>query len=94
MGKALSGELSCSCDRSCYLPSYNEGQLLREGNLHQEHQILPFISIPLAGRVSCLRFIGVGGFRILWGGGQGLEYWGGQGGPNSHQAHDVVLTSM
>ena len=25
---------------------------------------------------------------------QGLEYWGGQGGPNSQQAHDVVLTSM
>ena len=40
-------------------------------------------------------------FRIL-GGGQGLEYWGrgrfrimgGQGGPNSQQAHDVILTSM
>ena len=29
------------------------------------------------------------------GGGQGLEYWGGQGGgPNSQQAHDVVMTSM
>ena len=30
------------------------------------------------------------------GGGQGLEYWdgGGQGGQNSQQAHDVVLTSM
>ena len=30
------------------------------------------------------------------GGGQGLEYWGGggKGGPNSQQAHDVVLTSM
>ena len=28
------------------------------------------------------------------GGGQGLEYWGGQGGPDSQQAHDVVLTSM
>ena len=36
--------------------------------------------------------IGVGRFRIL--GGQGLEYWGGQGGPNSQQAHDVVMTSM
>ena len=42
--------------------------------------------------------IGVGRFRILGGGGgggggggQGLEYWrGGQGGPNSQQAHDVV----
>ena len=35
--------------------------------------------------------IGVGRFRIL--GGQGLEYWGGgggQGGPNSQQAHDVA----
>ena len=36
--------------------------------------------------------IGVGRFRIL--GGQGLEFWGGQGGPNSQQAHDVVTTSM
>ena len=30
-------------------------------------------------------------------GGQGLEYWGGGGGargPNSQQAHDVVMTSM
>ena len=43
-------------------------------------------------------YIGVGRFRILGGGGgQGLEYWywgGWQGGPNSQQAHDVVLTSM
>ena len=40
--------------------------------------------------------IGVGMFRILGGGGgQGLEYWGGgQGGPNSQQAHDVVTMSM
>ena len=40
--------------------------------------------------------IGVGRFRIL-GGGQGLEYWrgqGGWGGANSQQAHDVVMTSM
>ena len=36
--------------------------------------------------------IGVGRFRIL--GGQGLEYWGAKGVPNSQQAHDVVLTSM
>ena len=36
--------------------------------------------------------IGVGRFRILEG--QGLEYWEGQGGPNSQQAHDVVMTSM
>ena len=37
--------------------------------------------------------IGVGRFRIL--GGQGLEYWGGaKGGPNSQQAHDIVMTSM
>ena len=41
-------------------------------------------------------FIGVGRFRILGGGGQGLKYWGvgGQGGPNYQQAHDVVTTSM
>ena len=31
-------------------------------------------------------------FRIL--GGQGLEYWGSQGGPSSQQAHDVVTTPM
>ena len=37
--------------------------------------------------------IGVGRFRIL-GGGQGLEYWGAQGGPNSQLAHDVIMTSM
>ena len=36
--------------------------------------------------------LGVGRLRIL--GGQGLEYWGSQGGANSQQAHDVVLTSM
>ena len=35
--------------------------------------------------------IGVGRFRIF--GGQGLEYWGGQGGPKSQQAHDIVTTS-
>ena len=40
--------------------------------------------------------VGVGRLRILRGVGQGLEYWGegGQGGPNSQQAHDIVLTSM
>ena len=52
--------------------------------------------------------IGVGRFRILGGGGQGLEFWGGgarggprfrilggpRGGANSKQAHDVVTTSM
>ena len=41
--------------------------------------------------------IGVGRLRILGGGGQGLEYWGGVqggGGANSQQARDVVLTSM
>ena len=38
-------------------------------------------------------FIGVGRFRIL-GGGQGLEYWGAKGGPNSQQAHDVLMKSM
>ena len=42
-----------------------------------------------------LPHIGIGRFRIFGGGGgQGLEYWGGQGGPNSQQAHDVVTTSM
>ena len=38
--------------------------------------------------------IGVGRFRILGGGGQGLEYWGANGGPISQQVHDVVMTSM
>ena len=27
-------------------------------------------------------------------GGHGLEYWGGHGGPNSQEAHDVKMTSM
>ena len=45
-------------------------------------------------RPACAVFIGVGRFRIL-GGGQSLEYWGGgQWGPNSQQAHYIVLTSM
>ena len=41
-------------------------------------------------------FIGVGRFRILGGGGGGAKFriLGGQGGPNSQQAHDVVMTSM
>ena len=44
--------------------------------------------------------IGVGRFRILGGGGGGggggarFRILGVQGGPNSQQAHDVVLTSM
>ena len=37
--------------------------------------------------------MGVGRFRILGGGGQRLEYWGG-GGQISKQAHDVVMTWM
>ena len=45
-----------------------------------------------------VELIGVGRFRIMGGGGggQGLEYWRGQGGggANSQQAHDVVMTSM
>ena len=55
-------------------------------------------------RPACAVFIGVGRFRIFGGGGgggggeggrgQGLEYWWGQGGPNSQQAHYVVLTSI
>ena len=44
----------------------------------------------------CPEYIGVGRFRILGGGGggQGLEFWGAKGRPNSQQAHDVVTTSM
>ena len=38
------------------------------------------------------RIIGVGRFRIL--GGARFRILGGQGGPNSQQAHDVVMTSM
>ena len=42
------------------------------------------------GRSVCS--IGVGRFTILGGQGlEGLEYWGG---PNSQEAHDVVMTSM
>ena len=37
--------------------------------------------------------IGVRRFRILGGGGHGLEYWGPRG-PNSQQAHDAVSTSF
>ena len=42
------------------------------------------------------RIIGIGRFRILGGGGGGARFriLGGQGGPNSQQAHDVVMTSM
>ena len=36
--------------------------------------------------------IGVGRFRIL--GGPRFRILGGQGGPNSQQAHDVVMMSM
>ena len=38
----------------------------------------------------------MGGARFrIWGGGQGLEFWGPRGEvPNSQQAHDVVTTSM
>ena len=40
-------------------------------------------------------FIGVGRFRIMGGGARfGILGRGGQGGPNSQQAHNVVLTSM
>ena len=38
--------------------------------------------------------MGVGRFRILGAGGQGLKYWGAKRGSNSQQAHDVVLTSI
>ena len=38
--------------------------------------------------------IGIGRFRILGGGGQGLEYRRAKGGTNSQQADDVVTTSM
>ena len=45
--------------------------------------------------LSHLLLIGLGRFRILGWGGQGLEYWGCQGGgAKSQQAHDVVTTSM
>ena len=45
-----------------------------------------------ANNLQVFNSIGVGRFRIL--GGQGLEFWGAKGGPNSQQAHDVVTTSM
>ena len=51
--------------------------------------------MPVCVRV-CARNIGVGRFRIL--GGPRFRILegggGGQGGPNSQQAHDVVMTSM
>ena len=47
-------------------------------------------------RPACAVFIGVGRFRILGGGARFRILWGGggQGGPNSQQAHYVVLTLM
>ena len=49
-------------------------------------------------RPACAVFIGVGRFRILEGGGARFRILGGgggaRGGPNSQQAHCVVLTSM
>ena len=42
-------------------------------------------------RSACAVFTGVGRFRIL---GARFRILGGQGGPNSQQAHYVVLTSM
>ena len=41
---------------------------------------------------TCVTTIGVGRFRIL--GGARFRILGGQGGANSQQAHDVVMTSM
>ena len=38
--------------------------------------------------------IGVGRFRILGGGGARSKILGGQGGPNSQQAHDVEMTFL
>ena len=45
MGKALSGELSCPCDRSCYASLLNRGQLFTKKkkkmkNLLPQEQIL------------------------------------------------------
>ena len=60
-----------------------------------------FLSLRFSSYAS--KSIGVGRFRILGGGGQGLEYWGGprfrilggpKGGQKSQQAHDVEMTSM
>ena len=65
------------------------------GHCMHFHQNLLKIHINIQKQFKPIR---VGRFRILGGGGgggdQGLEYWGGQGGPNSQQAHDVIMTSM
>ena len=77
--------------------------MAKEGNLSLNYPCYSLSGAQMATHVvSCNHFwlqvgyfstiIGVGRFRIL--GGQGLEYWGGQGGPNSQQAHDVIMTSM
>ena len=47
---------------------------------------------PACRKMSYYRYIGVGRFRILVG--PRYRILGGQGGPNSQQAHDVVTTSM
>ena len=63
----------------------------------------PFHALRTVGehtsRSACAVFIGVGRFRILGGGrfrifGGGGGGGGGQWGPNSQQAHYIVLTSM
>ena len=54
-------------------------------------QIAPIETMQFDTSLHCL-LIGVGRFRLL--GGQGIKYWGAKGGPNSQQAHDVILTSM
>ena len=51
MGKALSGELSCPCDRSFHIPSLLESTC-KGTNLLPKEQILPFMSRPPFGMVT------------------------------------------
>ena len=52
------------------------------------------VPINLMTKLVSAKFIGVGRFRIVGGGPRFRKWGGGGGGPNSQQAHDVVMTSM
>ena len=45
MGKALSGELSCPCDRSCYLELWDEPWQLVQVLLMASHPMMCYIDV-------------------------------------------------
>ena len=60
--------------------------------MYSKVTVLSTTDINLITFIHYLYYIGVGKFRIL--GGARFRILGGQGGPNSQQAHDVVMMSM